>query len=94
VDKAERANLLRERFKAKCNRPYVPSGIQPKPIEPERSKVTFQSWPRCEGMNTEGLESWVRKPDPARAVKLQTTRAARASPLTKIAEKWRRFTPR
>ena len=85
MDKAERAQLIRTRFKAKGGLRWVLG--EPRPKAPERSTV------RCFGpawlmvSNGGHVKAWVKEPDAGNAgVTPQTRRTARKHALTKIAE--------
>ena len=86
MDKAQRAELLRRRFKAKGGVAYVPTG---KPLKPRHDPKPWRNmaWPEIIPDTKRVPKAW-QEPIPAKPVELKTKRAAKVSPLTRIAEKW------
>jgi hypothetical protein len=90
MDKAERAKLLRSRFKAVGGKPRAieaPSKAEaPKP----RGWFTFGLWGG--DMAEPKLNDWVQIPDEKPPLTVKTERRRKGdTALTKIAAKWRRF---
>ena len=86
MDKAQRAELLRKRFKAKGGVPYVPSG-KPRPF-----RYTFtgrpinMAWPEAV-KETRVAAVWARKVHRKPGVTVRPKRNAGQSALSKIAQK-------
>lgn len=87
MDKGQRAELLRQRFKAKGGFAYVPSGkiIHAKPAQNEPAKIYLQ-WPQA-NRDTRRAGIWMHKPDPKAKPTPRTKRNAGVPVLTRIADK-------
>jgi hypothetical protein len=85
VEKATRAQLLRERFKAKCGLPYVGEGRTRKP-ERQAQPWFYSPLPAVEP-NTKRAPGWVKAPLPKPKTVPRTKRNEGVPVLTRIAEK-------
>lgn len=83
MDKAQRAELLRQRFKVKGVFGYVPSG-KPRKMPDEPKPRQHIAWPVTVPETPHAPKSWFKQTR-AEPVSLQMKRAAKVSPLTKIA---------
>jgi hypothetical protein len=87
MDKAERAKLLRQRFKAQGGVCFF--GDSGKPAKPAIKRRIVSVIPFGEvRMNTVCAPLWLKHIDPQRKVPLNVRRIARVSPLVRIAERY------
>lgn len=88
MDKAERAKMLRQRFKATGGFPFVFTGVRKsKPVEPPRSREVYSRWHHCEATNLERVSVWVKQPNTAPRPDLREKRNQGKRALNRIAEK-------
>lgn len=90
MDKAQRAELLRQRFKATGGFAYVPSGkpVNKTPVRPKIDRLVT-GWPQA-NRDTTRAGLWMHKPDPKPKVIPRPRRNAGAPVLTKVAFKAKR----
>lgn len=94
MNKAERASLLRRRFRATGGLPYTKADRPPRTVV-ERvppAKIYFPL-PECTS-DTKRAGKWMHEPNPKPKSELRTKRNQGVSALTKIAAKWRSVTER
>lgn len=89
MDKAQRADLLRSRFKAKGGLPYL-AKITAKPMRhQETRRPIVMAWPECEG-NTSRAPRWLKAANPELSLGPKPERRRKGdTALTRIARKWR-----
>lgn len=88
MDKAQRAELLRQRFRANGGLPYVPSGrVRSKPHVPAKPTNICLQWPEA-NRDTARAGLWMHRPDEPEKPTVTTKRRTGVAALTKIAEKW------
>lgn len=94
MDKAQRANLIRERFR-KLGGKLLPRA-QPKPKEyrsPKAGRIAVASLGEAKAWSW-GKTEWLQAADAPKPIVVRIERKKRASPLVEIAKKWRTFRPR
>jgi|GEM_PF-4449012 len=89
MDKAERAELLRQRFKAKGGLPYVAKiTVKPRHTQESRRPI-MMAWPECE-RNTSRAPRWLKEADMKDDLTPKPERRRKGDlALTRIAAKWR-----
>jgi len=88
MDKAERARLLRQRFRAIGGQIYVPSAKPRRFRYDIRSTPIVMGWPEAEG-NDRRAPGWMKQPDAKLSLAPKPERRRKgASALTRIAERW------
>lgn len=87
MDKAQRAELLRQRFKAKAgSMAYVPSGMPAKAPEPVTGRMRFGGWGFALSHRW-GRTEWLETPDPKPKPSVATKHRKGVPALTVIAAK-------
>ena len=86
MDKAERAKLLRQRFKAKGGIAYVPSNKPRRYRHVITGGAFHMAWPEA-NKDTRRAGLWMHRPDARPPIQLRTKRNAGAPALAKIAAK-------
>jgi hypothetical protein len=86
MDKAKRAEVLRQRFKAKGGRPYVPSGKPRQYRHTISGRPIIMAWPEAVKETRVGAV-WARKVHREPGVTVRPKRNAGQSALSKIAQK-------
>jgi len=92
MGKAERAELLRRRFKAKGGLPYVDSGKR-KAVDAPRAIETYKGFGTLT-VNERKVPLWAKQANPSDPVSLAERRIVRVSPLLKIAAIYPKRQPR
>jgi hypothetical protein len=87
MDKAQRAQLLRERFKAVGGSPFEFTGVRkPKPVpRPKPNRVRID-WPQA-NTDTRRAGVWMHEPDPKPKPTPRVKHSQGKSAVTRIAEK-------